>query len=221
MAAAQGDKIKVVVSGAGGRTGSLVMKQLLQLEQYQPVGVVRSEKSAAQLRQWGAGSEDVVVADLLEEGGAAALAGALAGAAALVICTSAVPKIQKRSLVRVLLAKLFRREGVRPTFTFKKGQMPEQADWDSQRMQIDAARAAGAAKVVVCGSMGGTDRANFLNTIGEPWAQGAVCVFGGPVAAPQYISRRLTPPPPRALSQATEISWCGSGGRSGTSSTAV
>ena len=33
-------------------------------------------------------------------------------------------------------------------------------------MQIDAAKAAGVKKVVLIGSMGGTDRSNFLNTIG-------------------------------------------------------
>lgn len=46
--------------------------------------------------------------------------------ASQVIATSAVPQLKKLSLVPVLLAKLFRKEGVRPQFTFKEGQMPEQ-----------------------------------------------------------------------------------------------
>lgn len=43
-----------------------------------------------------------------------------------VIATSAVPKIKPLSLIPVMLAKLFKKEGVRPQFTFKEDQMPEQ-----------------------------------------------------------------------------------------------
>lgn len=43
-----------------------------------------------------------------------------------VIATSAVPKINPLSLVPVLLAKLFKKEGVRPTFTFKEGQVKQE-----------------------------------------------------------------------------------------------
>ena len=144
------------------------MRKLLERsDEYEAVGVVRSDKAAAQLREWGAGESQIVNGDLLGAGGAAALAAALEGADRLVIATSAVPKIKPLSLVPVLLAKLFRREGVRPKFTFKAGQMPEQIDWVGQKMQVDAAAAAGVQKVVLVGSMGGTDRANFLNTIGD------------------------------------------------------
>jgi FlaA1/EpsC-like NDP-sugar epimerase len=35
---------KVLVTGAGGKTGSLVFKKLLQRPEYEPVGLVRTEK---------------------------------------------------------------------------------------------------------------------------------------------------------------------------------
>jgi len=85
----------------------------------------------------------------------------------LVICTSAVPEIIKLSLIPVIFAKIFRREGVRPKFTFKKDQTPEQVDWLGQKMQIDSAKKRGVKKVVLVGSMGGTQKDNFLNTIGD------------------------------------------------------
>lgn len=40
-------------------------------------------------------------------------------------------------------------------------------DWQGQRNQIDAAKAAGVSRVVLCSSMGGTQPENFLNTIGN------------------------------------------------------
>lgn len=60
-----------------------------------------------------------------------------------VIATSAVPKIKPLSLIPVLLAKLTGKQGVRPQFTFKADQFPEQIDWQGQKAQIDAAKAAG------------------------------------------------------------------------------
>lgn len=50
----------------------------------------------------------------------------LQGADALVIATSGVPQIKPLSLIPVMLAKLFKQEGVRPQFKWKEGQMPEQ-----------------------------------------------------------------------------------------------
>jgi uncharacterized protein YbjT (DUF2867 family) len=159
-------KLRVVVTGAGGRTGKLIMQKLLDRPaEFEGVGVVRSEKSAKPLR---AAGTNVFVGDLCEAGGAAVLASALEGADRLVIATSAVPQIVKRSLIPVLLAKLLKRSPApRPRFRFKAGQAPEVADWSSQRAQIDAAKAAGVGKVVVVGSMGGTQPDNFLNSIGD------------------------------------------------------
>ena len=41
-----------------------------------------------------------------------------------------------------------------------------QVEWLGQKAQIDAAKAAGVKRVVVVGSMGGTQPENFLNTLG-------------------------------------------------------
>ncbi len=57
-------------------------------------------------------------------------------------------------------------KGVTPDFTWKAGQEPEQVDWLGQKAQVDAAKAAGVKKIVVCGSMGGTDPNHPLNKLG-------------------------------------------------------
>jgi len=86
---------------------------------------------------------------------------------ALVICTSATPQIKKRSIVKLLLSKLLRRPGGRPTFRFPPRGTPEEVDYYGCLAQIDAAKAAGVSHVVLVSSMGGTDASNFLNTIGR------------------------------------------------------
>lgn len=165
-ASADQSKQKVAVTGAGGRTGSLVFQKLVSSSKYAPVGVVRSEKSKdGLLKKSGAAPEQVIVGDIMES--PAVLDRAMAGADALVIATSAVPKIKPLSLIPVILAKITGKEGVRPQFTFKEDQMPEQIDWIGQKLQIDAAKRAGVRKVVLVGSMGGTQKDNFLNTIGD------------------------------------------------------
>ncbi len=42
-----------------------------------------------------------------------------------------------------------------------------QVDWLGQKAQVDAARSAGIKKVVVVSSMGGTDKDNNLNKLGD------------------------------------------------------
>ena len=174
------------MTGAGGRTGKLVFEKLLRRPEFAARGVVRSDRSAKELRGLGAAANQLLVGDILE-GGQAFMEEALAGADALVsdpwlpppclfplctrascpppppphthtpptplpqvIATSAVPKIKPLSLIPVLLAKLplpsfLKGEGPppRPAFTFKADQMPEQIDWEGQRLQIDAAKKAG------------------------------------------------------------------------------
>jgi len=161
-------KQKVVITGAGGRTGSLVFKKCLASPSYDPIGVVRSEASkSALIKNTGAIDSQIVVGDILGSNGGAVLDKAMAGADSLVIATSAVPKIKPLSLIPVILAKITGKEGVRPKFTFKEDQMPEQVDWIGQKMQIDSAKKNGVRKVVLVGSMGGTQKDNFLNTIGD------------------------------------------------------
>lgn len=54
-----------------------------------------------------------------------------------------------------------------PEFTWKDKQNPEAADWQGQKAQIDAAKAAGVTRVVLVSSMGGTQPDNRLNKLGE------------------------------------------------------
>jgi len=83
----------VVVTGAGGKTGGLIMDQLLaDKEHFAARAVVRSPKSGARFAAAGA---PVAAVDVASPDAQTALEAAFAGADAVVIATSAVPKIQK------------------------------------------------------------------------------------------------------------------------------
>lgn len=85
---------KVAVTGAGGRTGSLVLKKLLaNPAAYEPVATVRSASSAAKLEKTGLSKAAIFEVDIAQ-GGSEAMAAALKGCEAMVIATSAVPKIK-------------------------------------------------------------------------------------------------------------------------------
>jgi dihydrodipicolinate reductase len=124
------------VSGAGGRTGQLVVKKLLeQMDNFSVVATVRSKGSAGKLTSAGLPESNLVEFDLAaaaaaagstSNAAAAGLAAALQGADALVIATSGVPQIKYLSLIPVILAKITGKEGVRPEFSWKQGQNPEQ-----------------------------------------------------------------------------------------------
>lgn len=119
------------MTGAGGRTGKLVIKKLLaEPEYFSPVATVRSKSSAGKVTSEGLPESALVEFDLAAAAAAgtapASLTAALQGADALVIATSGVPQIKPLSLIPVMWAKLTGKEGVRPEFTWKQGQMPEQ-----------------------------------------------------------------------------------------------
>jgi len=165
-ATASSTKPKVVVTGAGGKTGKLVVERLAAAPDAwaPPVAVVRSAKSGAPAKAAGA---DVVIIDVTAPGAGEALKAALTGADALIIATSAVPQIKKRSIVRLMVAKLLKQAGVRPEFRWKGGEggRPEAVDWEGQKVQVDAAVAAGVRRVVIISSMGVTQPENMLNSI--------------------------------------------------------
>jgi hypothetical protein len=122
---------QVVVTGAGGRTGKLVVKKLLaQPDKFMPIATVRSKSSAGKLTSEGLPESALVEFDLAAAAAAgtapAALTAALQDADALVIATSGVPQIKPLSLIPVIWAKITGKEGVRPEFSWKEGQMPEQ-----------------------------------------------------------------------------------------------
>lgn len=158
--------LRVLVSGAGGRTGRLVFEQLQQDDSFSPVGLVRSKKAIKALRKAGASDDEIIQADATNS---EELAKAMSGCDSVVMCTSAVPKILPWSIVKVLFKKtvLRRADPGRPKFKFGPGGTPEEVDWLGAKMQIDAAVEAGVKNFVFVSSMGGTQPENFLNSIGK------------------------------------------------------
>ncbi|PZD73872.1 NAD(P)H azoreductase [Acaryochloris thomasi RCC1774] len=142
---------KVLVTGATGRTGSLVLKKLRQrTEQFEALGLARSEAKAKEifddLNGFTLGS--ILEKETLDE--------ALTGCSALVILTSAAP-----------VMKAPPEPGQRPEFDYPPGQFPEDIDYQGQLNQIDAAKAAGVEHIVLVGSMGGTNEQHPLNKMGN------------------------------------------------------
>ena len=166
MLAAQANALKkVLVTGAGGRTGKLVFEQLKADDNYKPVGLARSSKAQKALSAVGATTDEVVVADIADE---KSLAAAMAGCDAVVLCTSAVPAIKPLSLMKTMATKVLPFvKTSRPSFKFPKAGTPEEVDWLGAKMQIDAAKAAGVKRFVFVSSMVGTQPDNFLNSIGR------------------------------------------------------
>ena len=141
---------KVLVTGATGRTGSLVLKKLRQrADEFQGIGFARSAEKVKEIF----GSKDFHLGDIKDY---SSLESALEGCDALVILTSAVPQMKAPP-----------QPGQRPEFDFAPGEFPENIDWLGQKNQIDAAKKAQVKQVVLVGSMGGTDPNHMLNRIGN------------------------------------------------------
>ena len=156
---------KVLVTGAGGRTGKLVFEQLKADDNYKPVGLARSSKAQKALKAVGASDDEVCVADIADE---KSLAAAMTGCDAVVLCTSAVPAIKPLSLMKTMATKFLPFvKTSRPAFKFPKNGTPEEVDWLGAKKQIDAAKTAGLKQFVFVSSMGGTNPDNFLNSIGR------------------------------------------------------
>mmetsp|Transcript_146794 Transcript_146794/g.366060 ORF Transcript_146794/g.366060 Transcript_146794/m.366060 type:complete len:260 (+) Transcript_146794:1303-2082(+) len=131
---------------------------------YDVRALVTSEKSKAALLRKVPMLQDkaVFVGDVTD---AETMQRAFAGAFALVCVTSAVPKLKVWSLFPFLLGKLF---GKKRKMRFGwKGGKPEQVDWIGQKNQFDCAKEAKCKKVVLVGTMTGTEKDSFLNSIGE------------------------------------------------------
>ena len=143
----------VLVTGAGGRTGGIVFEKLKKApERFAARGLVRTEEAKAKL----GGGENVFVGDVTK---AESLpAAAFAGIDALVITTSAVPKMKPG---------FDPSKGGRPEFYYEENGYPEQVDWIGQKNQVDAAKAAGCKHIVLVGSMGGQNPNHMLNSLGN------------------------------------------------------
>ncbi|KAJ4978946.1 hypothetical protein NE237_009726 [Protea cynaroides] len=175
VAAAMADSLPrstVLVTGAGGRTGQIVYKKLKErADQYVAKGLVRTEESKEKI---GAG-DDVFIGDIRD---AESIIPAFQGIDALVILTSAVPKMKPG---------FDPSKGGRPEFYYEDGAYPEQVDWIGQKNQIDAAKSAGVKQIVLVGSMGGTNPNNPLNSLGN----GNILIWKR--KAEQYLSESEIP----------------------------
>eukprot|EP00558_Chaetoceros_sp_UNC1202_P006753 CAMPEP_0197233708 /NCGR_PEP_ID=MMETSP1429-20130617/1702_1 /TAXON_ID=49237 /ORGANISM="Chaetoceros sp., Strain UNC1202" /LENGTH=310 /DNA_ID=CAMNT_0042692013 /DNA_START=104 /DNA_END=1036 /DNA_ORIENTATION=+ len=171
-------KKKVVVTGAAGRTGELVFSALSKHSKFYPVGLVRTESDARKILKEvdGCGLENVWVCDVtkLDPNGENGLPKVLMDAEAMIICTSAKPKIKKRSLAKAVLKmplkilkgeKAFNSKELQ--FGYDPGQHPEKVDYEGAITQIDLAKKLGISHVVLVSSMGGTNKDDFLNTLGK------------------------------------------------------
>ena len=139
------------MTGATGKTGSIVLKKLRQQAGiFESIGFARS---VAKVEEKFGSTAGFYVGDITEPG---TLDNALEGCQSLVILTSAVPQMQPPSA-----------PGERPQFSFIPGGMPEQVDYLGQKYQIDAAVQAGIEHVVLVGSMGGTNVNHPLNSLGN------------------------------------------------------
>lgn len=140
---------KVLVTGATGRTGSIVLSKLRQQsDEFEAIAFARSQTKAQEM--FGS-TEGFVFGDIQDQ---SSLETALQGCDALVILTSAVPKMKAPP-----------KPGERPEFEFESGGTPEEVDYQGQLNQIDAAKAAGVEHIVLVGSMGGTNENHPLNRI--------------------------------------------------------
>ena len=142
---------KVLVTGATGKTGSLVFQKLKhQPEEFEVVGFARSPEKAEQIFS---STKDFVFGDIANK---SQIETAIEGCDALVILTSAVPKMVAPPS-----------EGKPPEFAYDPEGMPENVDYHGQLNQIDAAKQAGVEHIVLVGSMGGTKQDHVLNRMGN------------------------------------------------------
>jgi len=167
---------KVLVTGAGGQTGRLVLKKLEEDSRYEPKALVRTEDSAKRLVQGDINVplEHVIISDITSPTFEEDLPSGLEGLEAMIICTSAVPRISRRSLLKVMLLaplNVVRRKKAidfsRLQFKWKYKGYPEVVDYYGQIKQFNLAKKLGVKHVVLISSMGVTDRHHFLNNVGK------------------------------------------------------
>ncbi|KAL6507994.1 hypothetical protein OROGR_024189 [Orobanche gracilis] len=152
-------KSTVLVTGAAGRTGQIAYRKLRESsDRYSARGLVRNEESKEKI----GGEDDVYIGDIRDID---SIVSPIQGINALIILTSAVPKMKPG---------FDPSKGGRPEFYFEDGAFPEQVDWIGQKNQIDAAKAAGVKHIVLVGSMGGTTPNHRLNSLGN----GNILPFG-------------------------------------------
>lgn len=142
---------KVMVTGATGQTGSIVVHKLRdRTDEFEVISFVRSEVKAKDKLGSLAG---VVVGDVTDR---TSIDHAIANCDALVILSSSAPVMKGPP-----------QPGQRPEFEFPPGAYPEDIDYNGHKNLIDAATATGVNHIVHVGSMGGTNENHYLNTMGN------------------------------------------------------
>jgi uncharacterized protein YbjT (DUF2867 family) len=141
---------QVLVTGATGKTGSIVYQKLQQDRNFEVKGFARSPEKVKEL--FGS-TENFYFGDIKEP---ESLTEAIGGCQALVILTSAAPKMVAPP-----------NPGERPQFEYTADGTPELVDYQGQKNQIDTAIAAGIKQIVLVGSMGGTNENHPLNMMGN------------------------------------------------------
>lgn len=141
---------QVLVTGATGKTGSIVFNQLKQERNFEVRGFARSPEKAQKL--FGS-TEGFYFGDIK---GKNSLEQALQDCQQLVILTSASPQMVAPP-----------KPGERPQFKYPADGTPELVDYEGQKNQIDQAIAAGIEQIVLVGSMGGTNEDHPLNKMGN------------------------------------------------------
>lgn len=156
---------KVLLTGAGGRTGRLAFQKLLSYPQFDPTAVVRTEGSKKRLLKASplANEQNVVVADVTDFSKCRSV---FEGTDSVILCTSAVPRMTKLSLVKMMAMKLIGKSSL-PSFYFPTDGDPYHVDWLGAKNQIDAAKENGIKQFVFLSSMGGTQPDHLLNDIGK------------------------------------------------------
>ncbi|KAL3920905.1 MAG: hypothetical protein SGARI_006823 [Bacillariaceae sp.] len=150
--ALSGNKRRVIVTGARGQTGQSLFRKFLDLDDFEPLGLVRSETSKQALVDTGVPEANVAVCDVTDADALKQVMGD--DVAAFCIATSAKPSPTGEKDP----------ETERPIFGFPNGQ-PELVDWIGQKIQIDACPKG--THIVLCSTMGGTNPDHPLNNLGR------------------------------------------------------
>eukprot|EP00933_Yihiella_yeosuensis_P002495 TRINITY_DN10422_c0_g1_i1.p1 TRINITY_DN10422_c0_g1~~TRINITY_DN10422_c0_g1_i1.p1 ORF type:complete len:290 (+),score=65.37 TRINITY_DN10422_c0_g1_i1:77-946(+) len=154
---------RVLVTGAGGKTGELALKKLAADQSLIASGTARTEASATEVkRKTGASCE---VCDVRNS---TSVEAALNGVETLVILSSATPKPNKLKLLGYFARKFCCCDKeAKMGEAFEYPQMPQQVDWEGVKLLIDSAKKNNVQHVVLVGSMGGTKPDHFLNKMGD------------------------------------------------------
>lgn len=146
--------LDVLVTGASGRTGSLVFNLLAKETPGVSVkGLVRDKVKAVENPLLAGCDDQLVEGDITVP---ETLVSAIQDVSALVILTSAIPRMEPQEQPS---------QGGPPSMYYDAGGAPEEIDWVGARTQIDLAKSIGLSHVVLVGSMGSTEEDNMLNKI--------------------------------------------------------